>query len=138
MDGGKVGASLSESSVYERIHALVSQVPYGKVTTYGHIAAMEGRCTARMVGYAMASLPMNTDVPWQRVINRQGKISARTSGHGSGLQRQLLEDEGVSFDLGGRVDFREDGWEGPEEEWLAFHGFYSVAAPFVIDPADGD
>ena len=46
--------SLKDAPVYERIYALVRQVPTGRVVTYGQVAAMVGRCTPRMVGYAMA------------------------------------------------------------------------------------
>ena len=102
---------------YARIYALVRMIPAGQVATYGQIAALAGGCTARMVGYALAALPHDTDVPWQRVINRQGKISPRSGGAGSALQRQLLEAEGVVFDAAGRVDFAAVGWSGPEWEW---------------------
>jgi methylated-DNA-protein-cysteine methyltransferase-like protein len=116
--------SLKNVPVYERIYVVVRQIPYGQVATYGQIAAIVGGCTARMVGYAMAALPFGTDVPWQRVINRQGKISPRSGGQGGALQRQLLEEEGVQFDSQGRVDFNQVGWFGPDWEWLEQHGFH--------------
>jgi len=117
--------SLKDAPVYERIYAVVRQIPRGRVATYGQVAAIVGGCTARMVGYAMAALPY-PDVPWQRVINRQGKVSARTSGHGSALQRQLLEAEEVEFDAADRVNFSQVGWSGPDWAWLEQHGFYPV------------
>jgi methylated-DNA-protein-cysteine methyltransferase related protein len=98
--------------IYARIYAIVRQIPEGKVATYGQIAGAAGGCTARMVGYAMAALPKGSDVPWQRVINRQGKISPHGAGFGSAIQRQLLEDEGIQFDRQGRVDFEAAGWLG--------------------------
>ena len=97
-------------SVYERVHVLVRKIPRGKVTSYGRIARELEGCTARMVGYALAALPWEADVPWQRVINHQGKVSPRNSGHGSWVQRELLEAEGVVFDAQGRVDFHKFGW----------------------------
>ena len=115
--------SLRNAPVYERINGVVRQIPAGKVATYGQIAEIVGGCTARMVGYAMAALPFDTDVPWQRVINRQGKVSPRSSGAGSALQRQLLEAEGVDFSVDGRVDFSVVGWEGPDWGWLEENGF---------------
>ena len=115
---------LENAPVYERIYAVVRQIPPGQVATYGQIAAIVGGCTARMVGYAMAALLYTTDVPWQRVINRQGKVSPRTSGHGSLHQRELLEAEGVEFDRQGQVDFNKVGWPGPDWEWLERHGFH--------------
>jgi methylated-DNA-protein-cysteine methyltransferase-like protein len=115
--------TLENVSVYERIYAVVRQIPLGRVATYGQIAEIVGGCTARMAGYAMAALPFDTDVPWQRVINAQGKVSPRSGGQGGALQRQALEKEGVIFDAQGRVDFDQVGWPGPDWGWLAQHGF---------------
>ena len=64
---------------------------------------------ARMVGGAMASCP--SDVPWQRVINSQGKVSQR-KGEGGEKQRKLLEDEGILFDDRDKVDLNIFGWVG--------------------------
>jgi alkylated DNA nucleotide flippase Atl1 len=77
--------------LYERIYAMVRRIPPGKVTTYGRIAELVGGCTARMVGYAMAALKRGAapDVPWQRVINAQGKISIHGDGIGNAMQRTL-------------------------------------------------
>ena len=100
--------------LYQRIYGVVRQIPRGQVATYGQVAKIVGRCAARVVGYAMAALPCDTDVPWHRVINRQGKISPRTSGDGSTEQRQLLEGEGVCFDRNGQVNLNEFGWRAPK------------------------
>jgi methylated-DNA-protein-cysteine methyltransferase-like protein len=118
--------SLKSAPVYDRIYAVVRQIPAGRVATYGQIAQMVGGCTARMVGYAMAALPFDTNVPWQRVINRQGKISPRSSGSGSALQRQLLEAEGIQFDARDQVDFAEVAWSGPDWGWLEENGFHPL------------
>ncbi len=98
--------------LYEKIYAFVRQVPHGRVTTYGVIAKIVGGCTARIVGYAMAATPEGSQVPWQRVINAQGKISPR--GYGSAVQRQLLEEEGVVFDAANKVDMGKFGWPDGE------------------------
>lgn len=100
--------------LYEKIYALVRQVPTGRVTTYGTVAKIVGGCTARMVGYAMAATPEGSAVPWQRVINSQGMISPRGVGLGSLIQRQLLEEEGVVFDPAGKIDLQKFGW--PEQD----------------------
>jgi len=100
-------------SVYEKIYDLVDMIPEGRVATYGQIAAFFDRCTPRMVGYAMAALPYDQDVPWHRVINSRGEISPRSGGDGERIQRVLLEAEGIVFDDRGRVDFAVCGWEGP-------------------------
>ncbi len=96
--------------LYDRIYEAVRQIPTGRVTSYGQVARMVGGCTARMVGYALAALKEGCDVPWQRVINRQGKISPHGYGLGSLVQRELLEAEGVVFDAQGRVDWQIFGW----------------------------
>ena len=106
-----------------RIHVweLVRLIPIGKVATYGQIAAylpitlgmstQDFRAFApRWVGGAMAACP--ADVPWQRVINSQGKISLK--GSDQTRQQELLEAEGVKFDEHQRVDLKRFGWNGPE------------------------
>jgi methylated-DNA-protein-cysteine methyltransferase related protein len=113
---------------------IVQQIPAGKVSTYGQIAALippPGTLNlkgyealgARWVGGSMAACPEN--VPWQRVINSQGKISPRP---GAELQRQLLEDEGVKFDERGKVDFERFGWNGPNPEWCRARGLFPPPA----------
>lgn len=99
-----------QSPLYSRIYTLVRQVPPGRLTTYGAIARRVG-CTARTVGFAMAALPVGHDIPWQRVINSQGRVSLRRNGDGDLIQRLLLETEGVNFDSQGRVDLNRYGWE---------------------------
>jgi methylated-DNA-protein-cysteine methyltransferase-like protein len=98
--------------LYERIYAVVGQIPAGRVATYGQVAAIVGRCTPRLVGYAMAAVPPGSGVPWHRVINSRGEISLRP-GHGGEIQRGLLEAEGVTFDDRGRVDLDRHRWPGP-------------------------
>ena len=104
-----------KASIYQRILDVVRQVPHGQVATYGQIALVAGDCTPRMVGYCLASLDLDSDVPWQRIINHQGRVSPRSAGHGSQLQRELLEEEGVEFDAKGRVSFRKYGWMEPQQ-----------------------
>ncbi len=101
--------------VYERVIEVVRQIPHGQVATYGQIAQIVGGCTPRMVGFCMSSLDPGSYVPWQRVINAQGRISPRGAGLGALLQRELLEEEGVEFSEAGRVSFRRFGWLDPYE-----------------------
>jgi methylated-DNA-protein-cysteine methyltransferase-like protein len=98
--------------LYPRIYALVRQIPSGRVTTYGRVAKRVG-CSARLVGFAMAALPAGHDVPWQRVINSEGKISPRRDGDGDLMQRSLLEAEGVWFDAQGRIPLDRYEWVLP-------------------------
>ena len=112
----------NQQAYYEQVWNLVRQIPSGKVASYGQIALMipppmgvdfdsYKAFSPRWVGGAMAACP--DDVPWQRVINSQGKISERA---GAERQRLLLEQEGVEFDAKDRVDFKKYGWKGPRED----------------------
>jgi methylated-DNA-protein-cysteine methyltransferase-like protein len=127
--GVSAHGGLREAGTYERIYAVVRRIPPGRVATYGQIAAIEGRATARMVGYAMAALRAGSDVPWQRVINARGEVSARRGAGGDRRQRQRLEAEGVLFDARGRVDIDRAGWDGPAPEWLATNGCRPAPRP---------
>lgn len=109
-----------------RVWAAIQQVPVGKVVTYGQVARLVGPpagmspeayriAGARWVGGAVAACPPG--VPWQRVINAQGKISL--PGQAGLDQRSLLEAESVQFDDHGRVDLKRFGWNPSEEEQLA-------------------
>ncbi len=109
--------------LYERIYAVVRCIPPGRVATYGQIASIVGGCTPRMVGYALAAVEAQDDVPWHRVINAQGKISPRADGGGAIEQRARLEAEGIRFDSQHRVNWRMVRWEGPGVEWLLAHEF---------------
>ena len=96
---------------YQRIYATVRRIPRGRVATYGQVAelaGLEGR--ARQVGYALHALPSGSGVPWHRVINARGEISARSGSDWGELQRLLLEAEGVAFDSDGRVSLERYRW----------------------------
>ena len=82
------------------------------MATYGQIAEIVGNCTARMVGYAASSIPLDSAMPWQRVINYKGEISLRSSGSAELLQQKLLEAEGVKFDQSDRTDIEYFSWDG--------------------------
>jgi len=107
---------------------MVRQIPPGKVATYGQIAALVGHCTARMVGYAMATLPEKSDLPWQRVINAQGRISPRAKSSSTDFQRTLLAAEGILFKANGSIDLRIYRWAGPPLAWLLEHGYDPILA----------
>jgi methylated-DNA-protein-cysteine methyltransferase-like protein len=90
----------SSVSAYPRIYALVSRIPRGRVATYGQIARLAGvPGQARLVGYALAVLRDGNPVPWHRVVNAKGQVSARSDGSPMDrLQRLRLERERVRFD----------------------------------------
>ena len=99
-------------SSYARVYATVRRIPKGRVASYGQVAALAGLLQqARQVGYALAALRRaDRGVPWQRVVNARGEISARGEPGAEELQRLLLEREGVRFDAAGRIDLARHGW----------------------------
>jgi methylated-DNA-protein-cysteine methyltransferase-like protein len=109
------------NTLYSRVYAVVRHIPPGQVATYGQVAQVVGTSiTAQQVGEAMAALRddhPDPPVPWQRVINAQGKVS--TGRH----QQILLEQEGVVFNARGMTDLRRFGWQGPDPAWAAARGF---------------
>jgi methylated-DNA-protein-cysteine methyltransferase related protein len=87
---------------------LVRQIPRGRVTTYGQLAALVGRPrSARAVGRVLHQCP--GDLPWHRVVNASGGISARPRVASMLTQRILLEQEGIAFRRG-RVVLRAHRW----------------------------
>lgn len=105
------GAEEKLSPTYPRFYATVRRIPRGRVATYGQVAAVAGLPgRARQVGYALHALPTDSNLPWQRVINASGRISARTEPGADHLQRILLEAEGVAFDESGRISLKEFQW----------------------------
>jgi methylated-DNA-protein-cysteine methyltransferase-like protein len=101
-------------TLYDRIYAIVRQIPPGKVATYGQVAELAGLIgKPRLVGYALYRVDMaQDDVPWQRVINAKGEVSHSVMRHGTDyLQRAMLEEEGIEFDAKGRVDLTRYRWQ---------------------------
>lgn len=97
---------------YERFYDVVRAIPTGRVTSYGVVARLAGLPGhARQVGYALAALSDEHDVPWHRVVNARGEVSTRTGNRAyERVQVALLEDEGVVFSARGRVDLAAFGW----------------------------
>ena len=101
----------AETPLYEQIYHYVRQIPEGNVATYGQIAKLIGRCSAQMVGFALAALKGKSDVPWHRVINRMGKISPHGYGLGAAIQKELLLNENVAFDSEDVIDLKQYQWD---------------------------
>ena len=115
-------STATAAATYQRFYAVVKKIPRGRVATYGQIAAMAGMPRhARQAGQALAATPEGMNIPWHRVINAQGRVSLRLRHWHSGsddLQRILLEDEGVVFDTGGKVNLKRFQWQ-PEQSRAA-------------------
>jgi methylated-DNA-protein-cysteine methyltransferase-like protein len=106
---------MSAPNFYEQVYAVVRRIPRGRVTSYGRVAEMLGRpWAARAVGYALGALRQQRDtapIPWQRVVNSQGRISLPAAAGGS-YQAELLRAEGVAVDDNLRIDLSVYLWEG--------------------------
>jgi methylated-DNA-protein-cysteine methyltransferase related protein len=128
----RVRVSAMANPLYHRIYEVVRYIPHGRVATYGQVALVVGPpVTAQQVGEAMAALRDDhpePPVPWQRVINAQGKVS--TGRH----QQQLLEQEGIVFNTKGSTDLRRFGWQGPDPAWAAAHGFALLSHGAADEP----
>ena len=101
--------NVNDKQYRKTVYDLVKKIPRGKVMTYGQIAMVLGEgYTARTVGYVMHG--SDDDVPWQRVINSQGKISTGRLSIPVNLQQSMLEQEGVVFSPKGKCDLDKYQW----------------------------
>jgi methylated-DNA-protein-cysteine methyltransferase related protein len=125
----------SKEAFFSTVWKIVRQIPSGKVSTYGQVSSYipcpDGvtpddykAYRARWVGNAMSASPQG--VPWQRVINSQGKISYQRGTH---EQRQLLVAEGIIFSANERIDLKRFGWGGPSPDWLRANGLIAPDQP---------
>ncbi|HMH43335.1 MAG TPA: MGMT family protein [Pyrinomonadaceae bacterium] len=95
----------------ERVYKIVRRIPRGRVMTYGQIAYMLGEgYTPRTVGFVMHGAD-ESNTPWHRVINSQGKVSTGRIVLPADKQQRLLEREGVEFDERGRCDLAKFLWK---------------------------
>lgn len=99
-----------EDNRKERIWQVVSQIPRGRVASYGQVAKLaELPGYARYVGYVMKNLPKGSTLPWHRVVNSRGAISFATGSSQYLAQKSRLEKEGIVF-INGRFSMRQYGW----------------------------
>lgn len=118
MTAEQVNQDGADGSWYQVIWTVVSDIPYGHVLTYGEVARLAGMPkAARRVSQALRRAPRSLQLPWQRVINAQGKISFPEDSSGWLRQKDLLESEGVVF-LNGKVDLQVYGYQGAVDRLL--------------------
>ena len=99
-----------QKTTFEQIYEVVKQIPYGKVATYGQVAALAGnRRWSRVVGYALHVNPDPESIPCYRVVNRFGEVSKAFSFGGENRQIELLEAEGIEL-VDGRVNLDKYQW----------------------------
>ena len=96
--------------LYQEVYKIASEIPKGRVMTYGQIARSLGNPKwARLVGQAMLHAPDSADIPCHRVLNGKGGMAPGYVFGGQEIQRKMLVDEGVIFKPNGCVDFKQSG-----------------------------
>lgn len=107
---------MKEINFFDRVYAVVKQIPFGKVTSYGAIATYLGAAkSARMVGWAMNASHGNEDIPAHRVVNRNGLLTGKIHFDGTNLMQQLLENEGITVKNNQIQDFDKVFWNPSKE-----------------------
>lgn len=108
--------TLKGQSFFNDVYDVVRQIPKGRVTTYGAIAAYLGtRLSARMVGWAMNAAGLATPkVPAQRVVNRNGMLSGKHHFATPTHMEELLKKDGVPVKEDTVVDFKTRYWDPAE------------------------
>jgi len=95
---------------FDRVYSIVAKIPYGKVTTYGHIAEVCGiKSSARTVGWALNGAK-DSGLPCHRVVNRFGALTGKLHFGSSFLMEELLRSEGIKFDKNGNVRMEKYLW----------------------------
>lgn len=95
----------------EDIIKTILSIPPGKVLSYGAVAALSGNPGAsRQVSWLLRSQTGKYNLPWFRVINSRGKISIKDP-HGSMIQKELLQSEGIIFDNKDTIDLKKYLWQ---------------------------
>lgn len=105
-----------EESFFELVFGVARQIPKGRVTSYGAIAACLGtKGSARMVGWAMNSAGrVKPKVPAHRVVNRNGMLSGRHHFETPTKMQELLEKEGTKVKNSTVIDFKKRFWDPAE------------------------
>lgn len=102
---------MSQPSFFEQVYAIVARIPRGRVATYGQVALLAGKPGgARTVGWAMRAAPPERNLPCHRVVARTGQLAPAYVFGGKSAQQRMLEEEGVLFLRGGRIDLRASLW----------------------------
>lgn len=106
-----------ENSFFEDVYDVVRQIPKGRVTSYGAVAAYLGtKMSARMVGWAMnGSFHIKPKVPAHRVVNRNGMLSGKAHFATPTLMQELLEKEKIKIENDTIVDFEKKFWDPAKE-----------------------
>ncbi len=103
---------MANDGLFQEFYQVVRAIPKGKVASYGQVALLAGHPrAARFVGYALHANPEPGVIPCHRVVFKDGGLASGFAFGGPGVQRDLLEHEGVTFLPDGRVDMHACQWE---------------------------
>lgn len=106
----------ADNDFYTNVYDVVRLVPFGRVTSYGAIAAYLGsKRGARLVGWAMNNAHVYPDVPAHRVVNRNGLLSGKHFFRGEQTMQQLLEAEGITVADDQIQNFQDHVWDPAKE-----------------------
>jgi|TARA_B100001094_G_scaffold138294_1_gene133888 methylated-DNA-protein-cysteine methyltransferase-like protein len=106
----------SKTDFFEKVYAVVKQIPFGRVSTYGAIANYLGsKKSARVVGWAMNASHQKKNIPAHRVVNRVGLLTGKKHFFGINLMKQLLENEGMIIDNNQIKNFNNFFWDPSKE-----------------------
>ncbi|MBT8379152.1 MAG: MGMT family protein [Ignavibacteria bacterium] len=109
LDKRKKSADRKKKDFFNKVYAVAKKIPYGKVTTYGHLAEACGiKSAARTVGWALNGC--GSDIPAHRVVNRYGVLTGKIHFGAPDLMEDLLRSEGVEFDKDGCVKLNKHLW----------------------------
>jgi len=112
----------SKENFFEKVYKVVALIPYGKVTTYGHIAEVCGiKSAARTVGWAINNPPSELNLPCHRVVNRFGALTGRMHFGDPFLMESLLREEGIEFDENNCVILKKHLWIPAENKGVRKH-----------------
>lgn len=102
---------MKNHNAFDDIYALVKLIPYGRVSSYGTIAAYLGmKGGARMVGWAMNASHTDPEIPAHRVVNRNGVLTGKNF-FGKGVMQDLLESEGLLIHEDQILNFPQYFWD---------------------------
>lgn len=114
--------SAKQDDFFDRVLDVVAQIPYGRVTTYGHIAEFLGtRRASRAVGWALNGVgklqpaPNPMELPCHRVVNRFGGLTGKQHFATPDVMEERLRSEGIEFDDDGCVDIEQHLWVPGEQ-----------------------
>lgn len=104
-------------SFFQQVYTITKKIPFGRVTSYGAIAAYIGSPSAsRMVGWALNNCHHLSDfIPAHRVVNRNGLLTGKHHFGGENVMQQLLESEGISIENNKVVNFNIHFWNPLEK-----------------------